>query len=581
MKISIATTAGFCMGVRRAVEMVLDAPSKYSSPIYTYGSLIHNPQVLALLKEKGVSVLREIPDQGTGTVLIRAHGVPPEERASLESAGFTVVDATCPRVIKVQTIIAEYAVKGYSSIIIGDGEHLEVRGLLGFAGGRGSVIGSLGDLKTLPAYQEAIVVAQTTQNTSLFQEVAAWVRSEYPHYKVFDTICDSTVKRQNEVSRLSHEVDAVIVVGGRDSGNTQRLVDIAAQGGRRAYHVESESELDLNALEGYDRLGITAGASTPNWMIKKVNSKLESLLYGPSKGWQGVLYAVQRSLLLTNIYVSIGAGCLGYACTKLQGITYHFPHALIAVLYVQSMHILNHLTGSQADRFNEPDRAEFYHRHRTLLALLAIVAGGAGLLTAYSLGSYPFLVLLTMSVMGLSYNLRVVPEWIPSLRYRRVRDIPGSKTILIAVAWGVVTAILPALSSPEEMQTGTVVVFIWSSGMVFVRSAFFDILDMQGDRIVGKETIPILLGEKRSKALLKSVLLIVFSTLMVSSMVGLISNLGFGLAACPVLMAMVLAAHDQGYRFPLFRLEFIVETHFLLAGSIAYSWCLVSGVWCQ
>ncbi len=129
MKIILAKTAGFCMGVRRAVEMALDAPNKHINPIFTFGPLIHNPHVLNLLKEKGISVLNNIPDHGSGTILIRAHGVPPETTKKLKKAGFSVIDATCPRVIKVQSIIKQYTSQGYASIIIGDKDHPEVIGL--------------------------------------------------------------------------------------------------------------------------------------------------------------------------------------------------------------------------------------------------------------------------------------------------------------------------------------------------------------------------------------------------------------------------------------------------------------------
>ncbi|MCG8633824.1 MAG: 4-hydroxy-3-methylbut-2-enyl diphosphate reductase, partial [Desulfobacterales bacterium] len=139
MKISIAKTAGFCMGVRRAVDMVLDASNLSEEPIFTYGPLIHNPQVLDLLKGKGVTVLDEIPERGSGTVIVRAHGVPPEAKAALKAAGFTVVDATCPRVIKVQTIIGKHARLGHAAVIVGDQNHPEVVGLLGYAGEQGFV----------------------------------------------------------------------------------------------------------------------------------------------------------------------------------------------------------------------------------------------------------------------------------------------------------------------------------------------------------------------------------------------------------------------------------------------------------
>lgn len=575
MKISIATTAGFCMGVRRAVELVLDSPNQHPRPIFTYGPLIHNPQVLALLEEKGISILDDIPDRGTGTVLIRAHGVPPGTKGRFETAGFTVVDATCPRVIKVQSIIVKHAAQGYASIIIGDREHPEVQGLLGYAGEMGVVVDNLRALEELDGFGNAIIVAQTTQNTVLFETIKNWANSTYPHYKVFDTICDSTIRRQDEVSRLADIVDAVIVVGGKDSGNTQRLTEIARRTGKPAFHVESESELDSDMIGSAERIGITAGASTPNWIIKRVYNRIEALKVEAGQRWRSLLFTLQRNLLLTNIYVSLGAGCLTYACTRLQGITYYLPHSLVAILYVQSMHILNHLTGSSADQFNDPDRAVFYSRHKVLLAILAVVAGGAGLITAFDLGMVPFLILLVMSLMGLSYNVRLVPERLAFSRYRRIRDIPGSKTVLIAVAWGIVTVILPSFSFPGDIGITTIIVFVWSTGMVFVRTAFFDILDMQGDRIVGKETIPILVGERRAMTLLKSILLTVLILLVVSGLLHLISYLAFGLAICPILMAWVLIAHERGRVHSFVRLEFVVESHFLLAGMLTFLWYLV------
>ncbi|MGD9228847.1 MAG: 4-hydroxy-3-methylbut-2-enyl diphosphate reductase, partial [Desulfobacterales bacterium] len=449
MKIVIAKTSGFCMGVRRAVEMVLDSPEEQPNPISTYGSLIHNPQVIEILEEKGISAFTEIPQQGSGTVLIRAHGVPPQTRDQLEEVGFNVIDATCPRVIRVQTIIKKHSKKGYATIIVGDKNHPEVIGLRGYGGDKGFVVKNLEELQALPAFKNAIIVAQTTLNTNFWQSVKQWTVDNRPHYKIFETICDSTEGRQAEVQRLTQSVDAVIVVGGRNSGNTKRLVEIARQSGKPAFHIESEtdlSDIDLEALSSARQIGITAGASTPNWVIKKVYRALEALLFQRKQGWRRLLFAVQRALLLTNIYVSFGAGALCYACNKLQGIHQTFPYILISMLYVQSMHILNHLTDTRSDRYNDPDRANFYDNHKALLTILATLAGGSGLIIAYGIGLFPFMALLIMSLMGLSYNLRVVPQWLKTIKYRRLRDLPGSKTLLIAMAWGIVTAVLPPLS---------------------------------------------------------------------------------------------------------------------------------------
>ena len=572
MKILLAKTAGFCMGVRRAVEMALDAPSKHENPIYTYGPLIHNPHVLNLLKEKGISVIDDIPDHGSGTVLIRAHGVPPQAKEKLKKAGFTIIDATCPRVIMVQTIIKKHARQGYTSIIIGDKDHPEVVGLLGYSDGKGYVIDNINGLDSLPAFEKAIIVAQTTQNTEFFEEVRKWADKKFPHYKIFNTICDSTSKRQAEVKRFAKSVDAVIVVGGHNSGNTRRLFELARKTGKPSYHIESEDELDLKALASKQNIGLTAGASTPNWITKRVYRSLESLFFKKEQGWRRVLFSIQQSLLLTNIYVSLGAGCLCYACTRLQGIEHYFPHVLISILYVLSMHILNNLTGSKADKYNDPERAAFYRKHKLFLAALAVIAGSAGLIAAYLMGITSFLILFLMSLLGLSYNIRLLPESLFGGRYRRIRDIPGSKTVLIAVAWGIVTSIFPTLSASESIRASTIIVFFLSACMVFVRTAFFDTLDMQGDRIVGRATIPILLGEKRTMRLLKIMLTVIIVILLLSSAFQLISTLGFLLVICPVFIAVILSAYERGYMLPSIRLEFLVETHFVLAGIITIIW---------
>jgi len=575
MKILIAKTAGFCMGVRRAVELVMDTPGEYEGPIYTYGPLIHNAQVLNLLKEKGISVLNDIPDHGTGTVLIRAHGVPPDSKDRLKKAGFHVIDATCPRVIKVQTIIRKHAKQQYATIIIGDKDHPEVIGLLGYADQDGYVAGSIEELDRLPAFERAIIVAQTTQNTHFFEDVKRWARQKHPHYKIFDTICDSTERRQAEVKRLAAGVNAVIVGGGSNSGNTTRLAEIARESGKPAYHIETEEdleELDLKELSTSQIVGITAGASTPNWIIKRVYKALEALRFKKARGWHRALFALQRTLLLTNMYVSLGAGCLCYACTQLLGIQHYLPYAVISILYIQSMHILNHLTGGQSDRYNDPGRASFYIDYRVSLSVLAALSGAAGLILAFSVGRMPFLILLVMSLLGLSYNLPIIPKFMTAGRFRSLRDIPGSKTVLIAMAWGVVTCLFPSLSVGGTPHLSTILVFLWSTGLVFVRTAFFDTLDMQGDRIVGKETIPILLGEKRTLRLLKLVLLILVAVLFISSALKLVLSVGLLLLICPVFIAAVLRVYERGLIIPGVRLEFLLESNFPLAGLVTLLW---------
>jgi len=274
MEVLVAKTAGFCMGVQRAVKMALEAPHFLLEPIYTIGSLIHNPQVLEDLRKKGIQTLSEIPQKGHGTVLIRAHGVPPKVREELTMAGFQIADATCPKVIKVQTIIAYYAQKGHRVIIVGEAHHPEVIGLLGFAQNLGVVVSDLNELQKLPLFENAIVVAQTTQSRMEYDKIKKWLQKNVPYYIIFSTICASTKDRQKEVEKIMNQVDALIVVGGFNSGNTRRLVQIGQKSGKPTYHVETEIELNMKELFSFSRIGITTGASTPNWVIQRVIDKI-------------------------------------------------------------------------------------------------------------------------------------------------------------------------------------------------------------------------------------------------------------------------------------------------------------------
>ncbi|RUA02942.1 MAG: 4-hydroxy-3-methylbut-2-enyl diphosphate reductase [Deltaproteobacteria bacterium] len=572
MKITIAKTAGFCMGVRRAVEMVLDTPSKYNSPIYTFGPLIHNPQVLDLLSEKGITTLTKVPDHGEGTILIRAHGVPPETKAQLSRAGFTVLDATCPRVIRVQVIIRKHTRKGYTTIIVGNRNHPEVVGLLGYAGQNGHVIAGTEELKALPVFDQAIIVAQTTQNQQLYEQITRWTGKHRAHYKIFNTICNSTSRRQIEVKELAHRSDAIVVVGGRESGNTRRLAEIVRETGKPAFQVESETDLNLADFGSLNRVGITAGASTPNWVLRRVFRTLDKESITKGRALHRAFFTLRRALLLTNIYVALGAGSLCFACAELQGFYDHFSTVLVTMLYVFSMHIMNNLIGAKADRFNDPGRAHFYQKYKLPLVLLAIMAGGYGLIIAATMGVLPFTVLLLMSLLGLSYNLPLLPDIFTKGRYRSIRDIPGSKTVLIAIAWGVATAVFPALVHINGISPATVVVFFWSTALVFARTAFFDILDMQGDRIVGRETIPLLFGEQATTRFLKLILTISPLVLIFSAAISLVTSLAVGLTVSPVFLYLVIAFHEKGHMLPGIRLEFLVESGFILAGLITLTW---------
>jgi (E)-4-hydroxy-3-methyl-but-2-enyl pyrophosphate reductase len=277
LKVKLATTAGFCMGVRRAMEMALAAANKDQGPLFTYGPLIHNRQVLDLLELKNVTAVDDVTGIEKGVLLIRAHGIPPQQRKVLKSSPLKIIDATCPRVAHVQALIRYHTKKGYTPVIAGDKDHAEVIGLMGYSEGKAHVINSPNEVLNLPVTDKLFIVAQTTQNEQVYDEIVDAVKKRYPDALIFDTICESTRQRQKEVKALAEDVDGIVVVGGYHSGNSRRLAQVSEATGTPTFHIETEKDLVKEDFSSMEVIGVTAGASTPNWMIKNVVKEIEAI----------------------------------------------------------------------------------------------------------------------------------------------------------------------------------------------------------------------------------------------------------------------------------------------------------------
>jgi len=265
------------MGVKRAIGMAQKASANENRTVYTYGPLIHNPQELQRLSEEGIRPLDDSGEPSGASVIIRAHGVAPGVLNELEARAAKVVDATCPKVSSIQERITDHSRDGYAVVIVGDPEHPEVVGLLGHAEGAAFVVREPEDIDALPELEEVLLVAQTTQDVLKYDEIKARFMARYPKGKALSTICSSTHTRQAEIRRMVGEVEAVVVIGGRNSANTKRLHAICLEAGLPAYHVESPDELPTDALRGLKVVGVTAGASTPQWIIDDVVNALEIL----------------------------------------------------------------------------------------------------------------------------------------------------------------------------------------------------------------------------------------------------------------------------------------------------------------
>lgn len=274
-----AKTAGFCFGVKRAVEMVYGQLS--GGRVYTYGPVIHNEEVVKDLEARGVIVLDnpdEIRSAEPGTVVVRAHGVPEEIYRIIEEAGHRLVDATCPFVLKIHRIVREAANKGEYVIIVGDGEHPEIQGIKSCVPDESTVIA---DEKQAEFFvkndknraQKLCIVAQTTYNLNKFKDIVEIFRKNSYYVNVLNTICNATEERQSEAADIAARVDAMIVIGGKNSSNTQKLYEICKSRCADTFYIQTLADMDLDRLKGCARIGITAGASTPNNIIEEVQKQ--------------------------------------------------------------------------------------------------------------------------------------------------------------------------------------------------------------------------------------------------------------------------------------------------------------------
>ena len=281
--VNIAESAGFCFGVKRAVDTVYQQIDKQDT-VYTFGPIIHNEEVVNDLDKKGVKVinnLEELNDKTKGTIIIRSHGVSKEVQEEIEKSNLTVVDATCPFVKKIHRVVAKESEAGRHIVIIGNPNHPEVIGILGWSKVPVTVIESIEDANNfnLEIEKKLCIVAQTTFSYKKFKDLVEIISKKGYDILVLNTICNATEERQTEARELASQSDAMIVIGGKNSSNTQKLYEICKEECEDTYYIQTLSDLDLNQFKSFRSVGITAGASTPNNIIKEVHTTMSEMSF--------------------------------------------------------------------------------------------------------------------------------------------------------------------------------------------------------------------------------------------------------------------------------------------------------------
>lgn len=276
MEIVLAKTYGFCFGVKRAVQTVEDTVASAEGPVYTLGPIVHNDEVVAQMQDLGVWAKDAIDEIDAGTVIIRAHGIPPEVLEAARDKALHVVDGTCPLVIKVQQLARALHDEGYQVVIFGKPQHPEVIGIAGWAGEGAIIVQNLDEVAVLPRSKKIGVVSQTTSILADYQQVIGALMGKCQELRAHNTICNATAQRQTAAVETARQVDVMLVIGEAHSSNSRRLAEVCAQVNPRTYRIATADELDAAWFAGAEKVGITAGASTPDAAIEKVINWLET-----------------------------------------------------------------------------------------------------------------------------------------------------------------------------------------------------------------------------------------------------------------------------------------------------------------
>ncbi len=572
MKVILAQSAGFCKGVRRAMAQVLEQSDQADGPIFTDGPLIHNPQTIEVLERRGIKAISEQNRPGpSDTVFIRTHGISPARRKKILSIGGRVCDATCPDVSRIQGLIRRHSKAGDMVVIVGDRKHAEVIGLAGYAGSSGHVLNKAEEVAALPDSPRVCVVAQSTLTREVYRNVTAAIRQRFENVEVLDTICPSTYRRQEEIRELASSADAVVVVGGKNSANTRHLVQISEGVGKPTFHVETAEELTEAELGKFRTVAVTAGASTPNWILIEVVERLREIEPESVNPLWRLCRTAFRFMVRSNLYVALGSAMLCYANARLMGISLGWLPFAISFCYILSVHLISRFSDSGELSRDQSGKLSRQARRARVMLKLAIAGAVCALVLAGSQGAQPLGIMLLLIGLGMIYRIDFPGRLLPlGIKRLSLRLIPASKDLFMALGWSVVTVMFPLYIKEMPLLTPAFfLAFVSTFLLVTVRSLLFDVRDIQGDLIVGRETLPTLIGTQRSKVLLYSLTTVQALVIALGAWTGWLSDFGWAMLAVSAYIFGYLQLFDRRVLQGELPVEVTGDTQFILAGILA------------
>ena len=550
------------MGVRNAVLKIVDELNSSDENIFVYGPLIHNPQSIEVLRKRGLITINSLDEIKDKQVAIRTHGIPLSENREIRGKAARTINLTCSRVAKVQSIIKKYSRDGYFTIIVGDRDHAEVIGLKSYAGSGVFVVSHKDDIDLIPLSEKYIVVSQTTHERAQFEDIVNAIKMSFTNVNVIDTICDSTRLRQDDViEAIKKGIDTLVVVGGKNSANTSRLAKIGIDNGIKTFHIETDDELKTADFKNSNYVLVTAGASTPGWIINNVLEKLYTIKYSKSNVFTKTLKMYFEFLVRSNIISSIAAFIMVLIAQKFAGLQPEYKSGIIASLYIFIMYSVNNYFDRHFLVKSNSYKYSVYKNFGLLLLSLSILAFFISLYLAYTLSPLLMYTILLPYFFGIIYSAPFSKSIIKKINWKVFKKLYSSK-IITSFGWLVGVIYVPYFMQGVGALEYTAMALFFCL-FIFLRNTIIDLVAFQGDLILGRDTLATWLGIKKTSVLVTAAtvfIIIFFSIAAVYS--GQINFLAL-LLAIGYYLVIFYKIIKTDYFISL-KYEFIIEANYLI-----------------
>jgi len=487
------------MGVKNAILKIVDELNASDDEILVYGPLIHNPQTIDVLKQRGLVTINSLDEIARRQIAIRTHGIPVDENRKIREEASRTINLTCSRVARVQSIIKKYSKSGYHTIIIGDYDHAEVIGLKSYAASGVTVVSDKNDISDIPAGKKYIVVSQTTHERREFDKLVKVISRNFKDALIIDTICDSTRLRQDDVTEgINKGIDTLVVVGGKISANTTRLAKIGTDNGIKTIHIETEDELNPADFEESDYILVTAGASTPGWIINNVLEKLYAIKNSRSSFPLRILRQCCEFLVRSSIISSFSSFFMALIALKYANLFPDLRYGVIAFFYIFVMYSVNNYLDKNFLVKTNSYKYKIYKQYGRILLFVSIIFFIMSLIISYTIDPILLLLIGVPYFLGIIYSTPFCRNIIQKFSPAMIKKVYNTK-IVTAFGWLVLLILIPYFDRDVPgFKILSISMFYFS--FVFLRQILIDLVAFQGDLILGRETLPTWIGIKNASA---------------------------------------------------------------------------------